>query len=212
MYVPAHFAETDVAMMHALMRARPFATLVTHGPHGLSANHLPLLLVEGPTPDGRLNGHVARANPLWRAAAAGIDALAIFHGPAHYISPSAYATKAETGRVVPTWNYAVVHAHGRLRAIDDADWLVSHLDALTTTHEAGQSTPWAVTDAPADFTAKLIGAVVGIEFAITRLDGKWKASQNQPAVNQASLIATLDARGDADSAAMAELVRSRAGN
>ncbi len=212
MFMPAHFAETDIATMHALMRARPFATLVTHGAQGLTANHLPMLLVDGPTAHGCLNGHVARANPLLQDVAGGVDALVVFQGPDLYISPSNYATKAQTGRVVPTWNYAVVHAHGRLRTIDDAAWLARHVEALTTSQEAGQPTPWAVADAPAEFTAKLIGAVVGLEIEIIRLEGKWKASQNQPAANKASVIAALEARGDADSAAMAELVRSRAGN
>jgi transcriptional regulator len=134
-----------------------------------------------------------------------IDALAIFHGPDTYISPSWYATKQQAGKVVPTWNYTVVHAYGRLRIIDDAVWVRAQLEALTAQNEAGLPHPWAVSDAPEDFTDKLIGAVVGIEMVITRLSGKWKVSQNQPLQNQHSVIQGLTASGQT---AMAELVKT----
>ncbi len=200
MYVPRHFAEDDVAEMHALMRANPLATLVTHGPDGLNANHIPLLLA-----DGSLQGHVARANPLWQAGNVAGEVLVVFQGDDSYISPSGYATKAEHGKVVPTWNYAAVHAYGELRVIDDPRWIFAQISALTATNEAALPQPWAVTDAPADYIEKMLGAVVGIEITITRLLGKWKVSQNQPAVNQASLIAALEKAGDP----MAGLVRAR---
>jgi len=200
MYVPRHFAEDDVAEMHALMRANPLATLVTHGPDGLNANHIPLLLA-----GGRLQGHVARANPLWQAGTVAGEVLVVFQGDDSYISPSGYATKAEHGKVVPTWNYAAVHAYGELRVIDDPRWIFAQISALTATNEAALPQPWAVTDAPADYIEKMLGAVVGIEITITRLLGKWKVSQNQPAVNQASLIAALEKAGDP----MAGLIRAR---
>jgi transcriptional regulator len=200
MYIPKHFAEDDVAEMHALMRTNPLATLVSHGAAGLNANHIPLLLV-----DGKLQGHVARANPLWKAGNVAGEVLVIFQGDDSYISPSGYATKAEHGKVVPTWNYAAVHAYGELRVIDDPHWIFAQISALTAANEAALPQPWAVTDAPADYIEKMLGAIVGIEISITRLLGKWKVSQNQPAVNQASLIAALEKAGDP----MAGLIRAR---
>ena len=176
MYLPKHFAEDDVAEMHALMRARPLATLVSHGADGLNANHIPLLLV-----DGKLQGHVARANPLWKAGNVAGEVLVIFHGDDSYISPSGYATKAEHGKVVPTWNYVAVHAYGELRIVDDPQWIFAQISALTAANEAVLPQPWAVTDAPVDYIEKMLGAIVGIEITITRLLGKWKVSQNQPA-------------------------------
>ncbi len=196
MYLPKHFAQTDVAALHALMDAHPLATLVTHGPEGIDANHIPLHLDAGAGPNGTLRGHVARANPLARAAAVDGEILAIFQGPQSYISPSGYATKAEHGKVVPTWNYTAVHAWGRLRLIDDPHWLLAQVRTLTATHEAALPHPWQVSDAPADYIEKMLGAIVGIEIVIDRLVGKWKVSQNQPPANQASLIAALRRRAD----------------
>ncbi len=199
MYLPKHFAETDIAEMHALMRARPLATLLSHGPDGLNANHIPLLLV-----DGKLQGHVARANPLWQAGKVVGEILVIFHGDESYISPSNYATKAEHGKVVPTWNYVAVHAYGELRVIDDPAWIFSQISALTATNEAALPQPWAVSDAPTEYIEKMLGAIVGIEISITRLLGKWKVSQNQPAENQASLVEALAGQP------MGKLIRERA--
>ena len=202
MYLPKHFAENNIAKLHDLMRAFPLATIVTHGADGLEANHIPLLLAPDAGPNGSLRGHVARGNPL--AQAADSEILVIFQGHQCYISPSNYATKAEHGKVVPTWNYTAVHAYGRLRLVDDADWLLAQLTALTVEHEAGLAKPWAVSDAPADYIEKMLGGVVGIEIVIERLIGKWKVSQNQPAVNQASLVEALDGEP------MAELIREEA--
>jgi transcriptional regulator len=195
MYTPIHFEEPRVEIMHELMRARPLATLVTMTTNGLNANHIPLQLLGQPAPFGTLHGHVARANPMWIDFAHDIDVLAIFHGPDSYITPSWYATKQETGKVVPTWNYSVVHAYGRLRIIDDAAWIRAQIEALTNHNEANFSKPWAVSDAPHEFTEKLIDAIVGIEIVITKLSGKWKMSQNQPAQNQASVIKGLSTSG-----------------
>jgi len=203
MYLPKHFAETDIAVMHQLMRAHPLATVVTQGADGLEANHIPLYLDASAGPNGTLRGHVARANPLAADATVNRKILVIFKGPDCYISPSGYATKAEHGKVVPTWNYTAVHAYGELHLIDDADWLLAQLHALTAEQEGGLPRPWAVDDAPADYIGKMLGAIVGIEICIDRLVGKWKVSQNQPAVNQASLIAALDGEP------MAGLIRER---
>ena len=198
MYLPKHFAETDIGVMHGLMRTHPFATLVTQGPDGLDAKHIPLHLDPSAGPNGTLRGHIARANPLANDSTVNRKILAIFKGPDCYISPSGYATKAEHGKVVPTWNYAAVHAHGELRLIDDRDWLRAQLDGLTAEHEADLPHPWSIDDAPADYIDKMLGAVIGIEITIDRLVGKWKVSQNQPAANQASLIAALDGQPMAD--------------
>ena len=200
MYLPKHFAENNVAEMHALMRAHPLATLVSDGPDGLNANHIPLLLA-----DGKLQGHVARANPLWKDGQVAGEVLVIFQGHESYISPSGYATKAEHGKVVPTWNYVAVHAFGELRVIDDLAWIFGQISALTATNEAALPQPWAVTDAPADYIEKMLGTIVGIEITISRLLGKWKVSQNQPSANQASLIAALERNGNP----MADLIRQR---
>lgn len=209
MYLPKHFEEPRIETMHELIRAHPLATLVTLTSDGLDANHIPLHLVADASPYGTLQGHIARANPLWRDAKAGMETLVVFRGPACYVSPSWYATKKETGKAVPTWNYAVVHAHGTLRIVDDARWLRTQIEALTTHHEAHLPHPWSVADAPADYTEKMISALVGIEIEITRLTGKWKTSQNQPAENQAGVIEALRRSGRDEEAAMADLIEAR---
>jgi transcriptional regulator len=221
MYTPKHFDEPEVTVLHQLMRERPLATLVTMGFEGPEANVIPLHLAEaeesspgqqgqqGQQGQGVLRGHVARANPLWHEHPAETPVLAIFHGPDGYISPSWYATKAETGKVVPTWNYVVVHARGFLRVIEDPQWIRAQIDALTGEQEAGFARPWSAADAPADFIDKLLGAVVGIEIVITRLQGKWKLSQNQPLPNRLGVIQALEAMGTGESAVMADLIRQQ---
>lgn len=201
MYLPTHFAEDRPEVLQALMRAHPLATLVTFGPDGLMANSLPLLWSAGGQGHGVLRGHVARANPLWRESRPDVEALVIFQGSETYVSPSCYPTKAEHGRVVPTWNYVVVQARGPLRSIDDPAWLRRVLGELTAEHERSQATPWSIDDAPADYIDKMLGAIVGIEVEIRRLTGKWKVSQNQPVANRAGVIAGLRAAGRLDAAA-----------
>jgi transcriptional regulator len=208
MYIPTQFEETRVDVMHALIRAQPLATLVTLAAGGLNANHVPLHLSESPAPFGTLQGHVARANPLLSDLNSNIESLAVFHGPNAYISPSWYATKQEAGKVVPTWNYAVVHAYGVLRVVDNAAWLRAQLEDLTAHNEAPFSQPWAVSDAPHEYIEKLMTGIVGIEMVITKLSGKWKVSQNQPAQNQASVAAGLEASRLPDARAMAALVNA----
>lgn len=206
MYVPRHFAQPDTATLHALMRAHPLATLVTLGPDGPNANHVPLHLATEHGEHGLLSGHLPRANPAWSEHAADCDVLAVFHGPEAYITPSWYATKRVTGEVVPTWNYTTVHARGRLRVIDDGPWLRNHLGQLTREQEARFAQPWSVDDAPGDYTERLMRGLVGIEIAITHLEGKWKVSQNRPADDRAGVVAGLRALGDGGALAMADLV------
>jgi transcriptional regulator len=208
MYIPPHFEQPNIEVMHELIRTRPLATLVILGSNGINANHIPLHFSVTPEPFGVLRGHVARSNPIWTDLESDSEALAIFHGPDAYISPSWYATKQEAGKVVPTWNYTVVHAYGSLRIIDDASWVRAQLEALTNHNEAVFPEPWAVSDAPEDFTEKLIEVVIGIEMVITRLSGKWKVSQNQPPQNQSSVIQGLNASGQNEAVTMAELVKA----
>lgn len=198
MYRPAHFEPPDDAAMHALMAAHPLAAVVIHGPDGLACDHVPL---EFDATSQTLRGHVARANPLWRHGA-GQPVLAVFSGPQTYITPSYYPSKAEHHQVVPTWNYAVVHAHGTLAAVDDAPWLHALVSRLTAHHESGRGTPWAVSDAPDDYVQKMLRAIVGIEIAVQRLDGKWKTSQNRSAADRAGVVTGLQADGRADSAGL----------
>ena len=212
MYIPKQFEEPRIEVMHELIRAYPLATLVTLASSGLNANHIPLHLLESPAPFGTLQGHVARANPILSDFEKNTEVLAVFHGPDAYITPSWYATKKETEKVVPTWNYAVVHAYGYVRVVDDATWLRTQLEALTAHNEAAFPAPWAVADAPHDFTEKLIQNIVGFEMVISRLSGKWKVSQNQPQRNQLSIAAGLKASGLQDASAMAVLVETATKN
>jgi transcriptional regulator len=193
MYLPAHFEETRPELLHELMRAYPLGLLITQDGDGeLAANSVPFVLDADPAGGpGILRAHVARANPLWREARGDADALVVFQGPQAYISPSFYATKAEHGKVVPTWNYVMVQARGRLRAIDDAAWVRAFVTRLTERHEAPRAQPWAVSDAPDDFIATMARAIVGIELTLTTLTGKWKVSQNRSAADQAGVAQGL---------------------
>ena len=208
MYNPSQFDETRPEVLHALMAQHPLACVVVNTPDGLVADHIPLLLRTDDTGTSTLVGHVARANPLWQPSADGQprQVMAIFQGASAYISPNWYATKTDGGKVVPTWNYAVVHAHGALSAVHDAAWKLALLNQLTHTHESTQPHPWAVADAPADYIERLLAAIVGIEIPVVRLQGKWKVSQNQPAANQQGVLAGLNAAGGAAQLAMAKLV------
>lgn len=204
MYTPKHFSAPSDQALHDLMRAYPFATLVIHSADGINVHHLPLYLDGNRT----LSGHVARANPLWQEAASAQEVLVIFHGPNAYVSPSWYPTKASTGRVVPTWNYVVAHARGKLRVINDVHWLRSHLEALTAQHEAPFEQPWQLGDAPADFIDQLMQAIVGIEIEIKQLTGKWKVSQNQPLENQQGVMHGLKSTANTQASEMAGIVET----
>lgn len=196
MYNPSHFREERLDVLHALMRQHSLATVVTMGRDGLLASHLPLILDPAPAPFGTLRGHMARANPQWRDSVVEVEALAIFQGPAAYISPSWYATKAETGRVVPTYNYVVVHAHGPMRVTTDPAALLDHVRRLTEHHESANPLPWRVDDAPPEYIDNLLNAIAGIEIPVARLEGKWKVSQNRPAADRAGIAEALRAAGD----------------
>lgn len=209
MYIPAHFAESRIEVLHELIRERPLGVLVTLGAEGLSANHIPFEIAAEPEPFGTLRCHVARANPVWRDFALDYEALVIFTGPSTYISPSWYPTKEESGEVVPTYNYLVAHAYGPMKIIHDADWLRGLVTRLTQRFEAGRETPWQVTDAPAAFIEKQLGAIVGIEIPISKLIGKWKVSQNRPAQDRAGVVRALEEFDDADSAAIARWVKEK---
>ena len=196
MYQPDHFRINELAVSQQLMREHPLATLIVPLASGLVVNHIPLLLQTDGKGMGVLQGHVARANPVWKEASASQEVLAIFHGAQGYISPGWYPTKREHGKAVPTWNYAVVHAWGTLRVVDDAAWLRDLVSRLTTTHEAQFDKPWSIDDAPADYIDKMLSAIVGIEITITRLEGKAKVSQNQPAVNREGVVQGLGQNSD----------------
>ncbi len=206
MYLPPHFEESRIEVLHALMRARPFATLVTLSTAGLAADHIPLLLCTADDGQATLRGHLARANPMWRERVEDAEALAIFNGPQAYVSPSWYASKREHGKVVPTWNYIVVQVRGPMRVVHDAKWLKDLLVALTDRHEAQRPQPWALADAPADYTDKLLEAIVGVEIAIGSICGKWKLSQNQTERNRAGVLAGLRADGSEDALQLAALL------
>lgn len=203
MYLPAHFREERLEVLHDFIRQQSFATLVTLGADGLIANHIPLVLHAEPAPLGTLRGHVSKANPQWRDSLPDVPALAIFQGPSAYISPSWYPTKQETGRVVPTYNYVVVHAHGPLATFTEPSLLEDHLRTLTSQHEAAFPMPWTIDAAPTDFIQGLLKSIVGIEIPIQRLEGKWKVSQNRLAVDRAGVVKGLRATG---CPAMADLV------
>jgi transcriptional regulator len=189
MYMPAHFEEKRPEVLHRLIADHPFGALVTLGPNGLDANHLPFEFDPSVGPNGMLRAHVARANPVWREAADRPDTLVIFQGSTAYISPTWYPSKHETHRQVPTWNYMVVHAHGRIVVRDDEAFVRGLVARLTRKMESDEPQPWKMGDAPADFISQMLGAIVGIEIEVTQLVGKWKLSQNK---------ADADRRGAAD--------------
>ena len=206
MYEPPLHRQDDLATLHDLIRRRPLGLIVNRGPQGLAANAIPFLLDAEAGRFGTLQAHVARANPVWRELQAENETLVVFQDVDHYVSPSWYATKRETGKVVPTWNYVMVQARGSAKVIEDETWLRRQIAALTATHEAGRAAPWAVTDAPDDYVATMVRQIVGIEIEIADLRGKWKASQNRPAADRAGVVAGLVADGDPDALTMAEIV------
>ncbi|HKN29284.1 MAG TPA: FMN-binding negative transcriptional regulator [Roseiarcus sp.] len=212
MYEPPLHREDDLAKQHALIRARPLGLLVSHGPQGLLANAIPFLIDSAASRLGTLKGHVARANPQWRDLRDNPEALVVFQGTDHYVSPSWYATKRETHKVVPTWNYVMVQARGAAKVFDDDEWLSRQIEALTRAQEAGRAEPWAVSDAPADFIAAQRKAIVGIEIEIADIRGKWKTSQNRSAADRAGVVAGLEALGDEEAVAMAAIVKETGRN
>jgi transcriptional regulator len=203
-YLPKHFEQHDREQLLALMRARPLATLIVGGDDGPTADLIPLEFAADDGAHGTLRGHVARANPLWKLA--GETAVAVFTGPEAYVSPGWYASKREHGKVVPTWNYVMVQARGTLRAVDDAPWLRALVGRLTDHHEAAQATPWQVGDAPDEFVAQMLRAIVGIEIELSALVGKWKVSQNRSAADREGTARGLE-RSQAEMAALVRLAK-----
>lgn len=208
MYQPLHFREDRLAVQHALIRAHSLGLLITAGPGGLQANYVPFLVDELSSDRGTLRAHLARANPQIQELTAVDECLVVFQGPQHYISPSLYPTKRETGKVVPTWNYITVHVWGRPQIIDDAGWLRRQLNDLTNHQEHSRALPWQVADAPQPFVAVQIKAITGVEIPIARIEGKWKVSQNRPAVDQVGVVVGLNSGGD-DAKIMAAQVAER---
>jgi transcriptional regulator len=190
-YLPPLFREDRIDAMHDAIRRSGLATLVTTTADGLIASHVPMLLDPDPAPYGTLVGHLARPNPQGRGAVG--EALAIFLGVDAYITPSWYATKRATGKVVPTWNYVAIHAHGPIEFFNDRERLRDVVTRLTERHEAARDAPWAVTDAPADFIDGMLNGIVGFVLPIRRLEGKWKMSQNRPGEDRAGVVAGLEA-------------------
>lgn len=206
LYMPRQFREERTDVLHAAIRDFPFAQLVTFGEGGLSASPLPLMLDLDAAPQGALIGHVARANPQWKTTDQSVEALAIFSGPDGYVSPGWYETKRQTGKVVPTWNYVTIQVRGRISFQEDAQQLLEIVRRLTAVHEAGRDAPWAVSDAPEDFIASQLRAIVGLRLDITEITGKWKMSQNCSEADRAGVVEGLRAEGTPAADAVAEAV------
>lgn len=211
MHIPPKFKESRPEILQQLIQDYPLATLITFSKDGLEANHIPLLWQADGSEYGVLVGHVARNNPFWQQIESSVEALAIFHGPNHYISANWYESKGRTGKVVPTWNYMVVHAYGEMAVIEDMAWLKTQASDLSDKQEQAEAHPWLISDAPDDYTQKLIKEIVGIRIPISRLLGKYKLSQNQPKPNQESVIAALKALGSTEALQMAACIE-RANN
>jgi len=211
MYQPPHFREDDLVVQHGLIRAHPLGLLISAGADGPVANAIPFHLDPSFGGKGRLQAHVARGNTQWQEIRDGAPVLVVFQGPHAYITPSWYRTKQESGKVVPTWNYAIVQVRGPARVIDDAGWIRTQIEALTRGQEDSRTEPWAVGDAPDTFIASQIKGIIGIEIDIAEIDGKWKVSQNRSDADRSGVIAGLEAESapTGDVAAMAKLVRER---
>jgi transcriptional regulator len=207
MYLPAHFEEARQEVLHRLIAEYPLGALVTLGANGLDANHLPFEFDAAQGPHGTLRAHVARANPVWREAAERDDALVIFQGPSAYISPNWYPSKHEAHRQVPTYNYMVVHAHGRIAVRDDEAFVRGLVARLTRRMEAGEPAPWKMGDAPADYLQQMLANIVGLEIEVTRLVGKWKVGQNKEARDRRGAADALAQRDDDASRAVADAMR-----
>ena len=209
MYLPPLFREDRLEAQHAAMRAHPLGLLITCAAGGLIANPVPCLIDEKAGSFGTLKAHLARANPQLAELRVAPECLVVFQGAQAYVSPAWYETKRETGKVVPTWNYVMVHAWGRPRVIDDAAWLRQQIGELTDKMEAGSKAPWDVDDAPADFIAAQIRGIVGVEIEITRIEGKWKVSQNRPLADRQGVVAGLRELGSEAASAMANEVQAK---
>lgn len=206
MYIPKNFSQHDPNELHSVIRSFPLATLVAVTDAGLEANHIPFVLDER-RDKPVLQGHLFSGNPVWKSLQDRPQVLLVFNGPETYISPNYYPTKKDNGKVVPTWNYVAVHVSGTATCIHDDDWKLDMLHKLTSQQESAQPSPWKVSDAPQTYTEKLLAAIVGIEIAIESIEGKWKVSQNQPAVNQQGVVEGLSGEAGSDAKQMAEIVK-----
>jgi transcriptional regulator len=206
MHIPLKFKQQDTEKLLELVQSHPFATLAFTTKIGVEVTHLPMVLKQ----KGEqlfLEGHIAKVNKVWESIDDGAEVLVIFNGENCYISPNYYPAKAEHGKVVPTWNYVVVHVRGRVNFKTDREWLFAQISELSNIHEAESDNPWKVTDAPEDYIHKMLNAIVGIEIEIDSIEGQWKLSQNQPEVNRQGVIEGLSSKEDASSQKMAELVK-----
>lgn len=210
MYQPPHFVEERLETQHGLIQAYPLGLLVTAGAGGLMANPVPFFLVPSASEHGTLQAHLARANPQLKELETATECMVVFQGPQEYVTPSWYETKQQTGKVVPTWNYATVHVWGTPRLIEDPAWLANHLATLTRHKEQARPAAWAVTDAPASYIASQMKGIVGIEIEISRLEGKWKVSQNRPGKDRQGVLTGFRQQGEA-SRPMADLVAEYGG-
>jgi len=207
MFTPANLKEDRVEVLHSLIKQHPLGAMVINAGDGPTADHIPFILHDDGSINGVLRGHVAKRNPVVEAAKAGVQTLVIFQGPQVYITPSWYPSKREHGKAVPTWNYALVHAHGTLSLQEDKAWLREHLDALTHRHEHMRSEPWAPSDAPVKFIDQQIGGILGVQIKIDRFEGKWKVSQTKNVTDRAGVVEGLRQVATDDAKAMAELVK-----
>jgi transcriptional regulator len=212
MYTPAQFVESRLPLLHDLIRKQPFAAIVAATGHGLDAEHVPLFLDDSRGDYGVLQGHVARANPIWQELQDGTDVLVLFQGAQHYISPSWYPSKQQDGRVVPTWNYMIVHARGRINWLQEREWLRQLLEKMTNSHEQNRAHPWRVADAPGEYVERMLESIVGFEVAISSLTGKWKLSQNRTASDRAGVISALETESSSEAFEMAEQMREARGS
>lgn len=206
MYIPRHNEEKRVSVMHSLIVSRPLGTLVTLGSSGLFASHIPMILEEDGSEFGVLRCHISRVNTQWRDFVPTVDALAIFAGHQHYVTPTWYPGTKEHGKEVPTWNYVVVHAYGPLKVIQDEHWLLANVEKLTSIHEAASPIPWKVSDAPQDFIKSQLKGIVGLELPIRKLEGKWKVSQNRTERDRTGVVDGLAKLNTPESLAMKALV------
>lgn len=211
MYQPPAFRETDLETQQAFIAAHPLGLLISAGATGLLANPIPFVLYPDEGPLGTLRCHLSRGNAQWQALREAPEALVVFQGTEHYITPSWYPQKAVDGKVVPTWNYAVVQARGAARIVEDTAWLLANVSALTDQHEGRRQKPWSVSDAPESFIAGQLKGIVGIEIKIATIEAKFKASQNRAELDRVGVAHGLASESDAEAPAMRELVKARGG-
>ena len=196
MYIPTSFRETRIERLHDLIVEHPLGLLITHGDNGLEASPIPFLLYADEGKQGMLCAHLAKANLHWQALTGDAECLVVFQGPEGYVTPSWYPSKTETHKAVPTWNYATVQVWGNASVTEDPEWLRRHLDDLTRHHEQSRPQPWSVSDAPENYIANQMKAIIGIEIPINRIDGKWKMSQNKDDADREGVIVGMRSSTD----------------